>query len=159
MCKCTESLPWIYWVILWYFWDNQAHMNSHHYMARDGAALITAFLGAKGIQFGVGEWKLVQRSRGRATHSPVPAMELHLWHSGHLQLTEVILSLCQGAGLVSDPIFQGLSLLRQAVPGRAPGAELCSTMWGLCLVLPVLLVPPGSRSRAALHWYKTALLP
>lgn len=28
-------------------------MNSHHYMARDGAVLITAFLGAKEIQFGM----------------------------------------------------------------------------------------------------------
>lgn len=108
----------------------EAHINSHHCIATDGVVLITAFLGAREIQFGVWGWKLLQRSRGRATHSSVPAMELHLWHTGHLQLTEVILSLCQGAGLVSDPIFQGLSLPRQGCARQGSGRQSSAAKCG-----------------------------
>lgn len=158
MCKCAECLPWIYWVILWCFWDNQAHMNSHH--GKGWCCLDNCFLrGQRNPVWSVGVKASAKKQRescplfcschgsASVTHwtpaahrgdpQPVPGCSTGVWpHFPRLEPAQA--GLCQ-AGLWE--------------------AELCSTAWGLCLVLPVLLVPLGSRSRAALHWYKTALLP
>lgn len=129
MGKCTEGLPWIYWVVLWYFWDNQANMNSHHYMARDGAALITALLGAKKIHFRVWGWKLRQRSRGRAAHFSVPAMEMYLWHNGHCSSQGWSLAYARVQDWCLTLFLQAWSLARQGSGGQSSAAQRGAFVW------------------------------
>lgn len=130
---------------------------------RDGAVLVSAFLGVKEIQFGCGGESYCEEAEGKPSAllllpwscigDALDSCSSQGWSLAYARVQSRCLTLFSKAWASPG----------RAAPARAPGGRALQRNVGPlssgspATAFSVPLVPLGSGGRAALHWYKTQL--